>query len=136
MNPFEIEQKIKQLTRRVCCAINQIESGISEACVDEGSVPHTSVTFGESGGELALTFSGGSGETLVTNIVVFRNGVLVVSDSMASPDTVYVVSGESPASVCEEIYVLYRAGCETPSVEGDIGTGNWRIGYYIDTNCE
>lgn len=130
MNPFEIERKIKELTRRVCCAISQIEP-LAQACIDEGSIPHTSVTFGDSGGELLLTFSGGSGNNLITEFQLFRNNVVVVSDSIAHPTVEYVVSGELPPQSGEgggdNIILLYRAACEF--IED--GDGNWRVGYYL-----
>lgn len=128
MNPFEIEKKIKDLTRRVCCAINQIEP-LAQACIDEGSIPHTSVTFGDSGGELLLTFSGGSGDNLVTEFRLYRNNVFVTGDSVVAPDTTYVVSGEPPPGSGEggsdNIILLYRASCEAL----DEGDGNWTVGY-------
>lgn len=130
MNPFEIDKKIKELTRRVCCAISQIEP-LAENCVIEGSIPHNSVTFGDSGGELLLTFSGGSGANLCTEFRLFRNSALVVIDSICHPTVDYVVSGELPPSVggeggADDILLLYRATCEGLS-EGD---GNWRVEFY------
>lgn len=125
MNPFEIEQKIKQLTRRVCCAISQIEP-LDQDCINEGSTPHTSVDFGDSGGELLLTFSGGSGDNLSTQIQVFRSGSFITSDIIVHPTVTYVVSGQQPPTSGDEIIVLYRATCEGVS-DGD---GNWKVGYY------
>jgi len=128
MNPFEIEKKIKELTRRVCCAISNVNP-IAAACVTEGSVPHTSVEFGDSEGELLLTFSGGSGDNLTTEFRVFRDNVQVDFSSITAPDTTYVVSGQDPPGAGEggsdNILVLFRASCAAT----DEGDGGWQVGY-------
>lgn len=126
MNPFEIEKKIRELTRRVCCAISQV-APLSQACIDEGSTPHTSVAFGDSAGELELTFSGGSGSSLVTEFRVFVNGTEVAQDQIAAPITQFVVTGEPPIGDDTEAFVLFRATCQ----ELEDGNGNWTVGYIL-----
>lgn len=105
---------------------------IAENCVTADIIPHDSVEMGESNGDLKLTFSGGSGENFSTDVVVFRNSALAWSGTLYDPDTEVVIEGQSPPTLNDIIYVLYRATCEG----SDSGDGGWRVGFYRDFSPE
>jgi hypothetical protein len=118
-----INEKAKKAIKKLAEALT-----IPENCTSQDIIPHDSVEFGESGGDLLLLFSGGSGETLSTEVIVFRNLQYIWAGTVYSPDTEVVIDGQNPPGVNETIYVLYRATCEG----SDCGDGGWRVGVYVD----
>lgn len=122
-NMIELNNKIKKRIKKLADALT-----VSENCIYQEIVPHDCVVMGESGGNLKLTFSGGSGENLSTEVVVFRTTQFIYAGTLYSPDTEIVITGQLPPGADERIYVLYRADCEGL----DSGDGGWRIGFYVD----
>lgn len=120
---IELNTKIKKRIKKLADALS-----IPENCISQEIVPHDSVVMGESGGNLKLTFSGGSGENLSTEVVVFRTTQFIYAGTLYSPDTEIVISNQPPPGADERIYVLYRADCEGTECED----GGWRVSFYVD----
>jgi len=94
-------------------------TGNSQACEDEGVVPHNDVIMTDDGGNIHLEFTGGNAAANVAFYIhIFRPSPFVPGNLSEvdglPPGTTEVTTGfETTVNVCDQVEVFFKADCET-----------------------